>query len=353
MRYIVTSHQRPRHRQQETLRNLPPSIADQAELWVQEGQVGEYAKWWLDLHILPTGVTRLGATRQYLVDRYRGEKIVLMDDDLTFYIRQNPADWHLTIPSPEDLEGMFAEIEALLNRYAHVGVSGRERQNTMSGRVEENTRYMRLLAYNTALWPDDIRCDRVDGMSDFDACLQLLRAGLPCAVLTRHAQGQRATQTPGGMAGQRSHESHSAEVAALCELHPGLVTPTQKQNRSGGPFGYRDEVIVSWKYALGWNSRPHTPSPYERLSADLTAANKTIASLNESLAILSSSLNGLAVELAFERARIRRVEEERDAALRDATAAIARATRPVRRSRTKRAPDGQVLEDGDKQEELL
>lgn len=178
-----------------------------------------------------------------------------MDDDLTFYWRADPADWHLTTPPPEALEQMFEELDDALDSYAHVGVSGREGQNREAAYAAECTRYMRLLCYNTALWPADVQCDRLDGNGDFDTNLQLLRAGLPNKVFYRWAQGQRATQTPGGMAGQRTHDTHTAEVLALCELHPGLVVPTQKRNRSGGDFGIRDEVQVAWKQALGWDAR--------------------------------------------------------------------------------------------------
>lgn len=244
------------------------------ELWVQESQVEEYSKWWEGLYILPPEVTSLGKTREYLVRKYWGEKIVLMDDDLTFYWRRDPSDWHLTCPPPEALVQMFGEVEDALESYAHVGLSGREGQNRESGYSVVCTRYMRLLAYNTALWPSSgIRCDRLNGLSDFDTNLQLLRAGLPNLVYYRWAQGQRSTASPGGMSGQRSHATHTAEVLALCELHPGLVVPYQKRNRSGGAFGTRDEVMVSWKQALGWDARAEQiVTPFARVCRELDEA---------------------------------------------------------------------------------
>jgi hypothetical protein len=218
------------------------------------------------------------------VRKYWGEKIVLLDDDLDFYWRADPKDWHLTTPPPIALENMFAEIEWKLNDYAHVGVSGREGNNRVMDYAVQNTRYMRLLAYNTALWPESIMCDRLDGMSDFDTNMQLLRAGLPGCVFFRWAQGQRSTQSPGGCSLYRTNDSHAAEVVALCDLHPGLVTPRYKRNRSGGLFGHRDEVTVAWQLALGWDARKGAiVSPTERMARELAEARRRIAELEREL----------------------------------------------------------------------
>jgi TET-Associated Glycosyltransferase len=240
------------------------------ELWVQERDREIYDLYWDGVHVLPPHITRLGPTREFLCRRYRGEKLVLLDDDLSFYWRVDPADWHLTTPPPHALEQMFREVEDALDSYAHVGISGREGQNREPAYAVECTRYMRFLAYNTAMWPEHITCDRLDGMSDFDTNMQLLRAGLPSRVFYRWAQGQRSTQTPGGCSLYRTHDTHAAEVASLCELHPGLVTPRYKVNKSGGVFGHRDEVTVGWQLALGWDARKgRVDSPTELMARDL------------------------------------------------------------------------------------
>lgn len=253
MRYIITTL--GRITRQETLANLPESIADKVELWVQAHEYENSCLYYDDVHALPDHIRTLGPTRQYLLDLYRGEKIVLMDDDLTFYWREDPKDWHLTIPPELQMMIMFGEVETALDKYAHVGLSGREGQNHESAYSVECTRYMRFLAYNTAMFPDHVRLDRVSGMSDFDCNIQLLRAGLPSLVFYRWAQGQKSTQQPGGCTLERTRESHFAEVRRMCELHPGLVVPRKKMNRSGGVFGQRDEVTVAWKMALGWDTR--------------------------------------------------------------------------------------------------
>lgn len=271
MKICITSLGREKN--QRTLMGLPDPLQEITEIWVQSHEQELYEKYWTDVCVLPPEITRLGPTRQFLTRHYWGEKIVLLDDDLDFYWRANPKDWHLTTPPPDAMVQMFAEVEEALDTYAHVGLSGREGQNREMAYAVECTRYMRFLAYNTAMWPDHIRCDRLDGMSDFDTNMQLLRGGLPSKVFYRWAQGQPYTQSPGGCATYRTNDTHAAEVAALCELHPGLVTPRYKVNKGGGIFGHRDEVTVGWKLALGWDNRPgRVESVTERLNRQLADA---------------------------------------------------------------------------------
>jgi TET-associated glycosyltransferase-like protein len=254
VKLLITSHERAS--QQETLEHLPEIYADPAEIWVQESQAERYRLYLDDIRVLPVHITTLGATRQYLVELYRGKKIVLMDDDLTFYWRENPDDWHLTVPPEWAMVQMFNEVDEALDKYAHVGLSGREGQNRLTGYSSECTRYMRFTALNTAMMPGHIRYDRINGLSDFDMTLQLLRAGLPSLVFHRWAQGHQQTQARGGLAaGIRTHDRHASEIRQLCELHPGLVRPRKKANVSGGEFGTREEMTVEWKMALDWDRR--------------------------------------------------------------------------------------------------
>ncbi len=256
MRLLITTL--GRCEDQQTLANLPPALPRRTTLVVQEHEFEEHDRRWAGkcagVWPLPAHVRNLGATRQFLLDHHRqlGDKYVLLDDDLTFYVRTDRDDWHLRTPTEEDMVEMFQEVEWKLDDYAHVGVSGREGNNREERYGVECVRYMRLLAYSPAKFPDWVRADRLDGMSDFDLNLQLLRAGLPSYTFYRYAQGQPGTQTAGGCSLNRTHETHDREVALMCEMHPGLVRPTLKKNRGGGDFGTRSEVEVSWKRALGW-----------------------------------------------------------------------------------------------------
>lgn len=254
MEVYITTYDRPDA--QETLRQVP-----WATLVVQAREYRRYREALPDapLLVLPDEVRTLGATRRWLVDRHRYDldrtgKLVLLDDDLTFSYRNVPGDWHLKVATRGQVEELFAAIEAALGNYAHVGVSPREGQNTFPDEPVQNTRYMRVLAYNAHMIPSDVEFGRVDGMSDFDVNLQLLRRGLPSLVFTRWAQGHKSTQAPGGMATQRSLESHSREIDKMLEWHGDFVTAYQKSDK--GPMGNRREVRIQWKRAFASSQSP-------------------------------------------------------------------------------------------------
>lgn len=235
---------------QVTLRQVPHAI-----LVVQDHEYDLHRAKYPGQSILslPPSIRTLGATRRHMLEVVApevGGKIVLLDDDLTFLFRPKAGDWHLKLATGEDMMILWLRVGLALDKYAHVGVSGREGNNRFGDEPEESTRYMRVLCYNTSLFPPGVEVGRVDGMSDFDLNLQLLRAGRKSLVFTRWAQGHRGTQQPGGCSGQRSQESHTREAEFLAAAHPGLVKLRQKSNKTGGDFGTRTEVTVSWKKAL-------------------------------------------------------------------------------------------------------
>lgn len=203
-----------------------------------------------DVLELPEYVTRLGATRRYLCEKFNKNKLVLLDDDLTFYYRPTPGDWHLKPAAPPQIDKMFAGVEEALTNYAHVSVSAREGNNTVSEDWVENTRYMRFLAYNTGLFPGGLEIGRVDGMSDFDLNLQLLKAGKRSRVLFSYAQNHPGTQAAGGCSLQRTHATHEEEIRKMLEWHAPFVKARQKRNKTGGEFGTRTELTVFWKKAF-------------------------------------------------------------------------------------------------------
>lgn len=174
----------------------------------------------------------------------------MMDDDLGFLIRKEKGDWHLRSQEPDETEEMIEYIETLLKEgYGAVGVSPREGNNRFDKCPYVNTRLIRVLAFDTLKF---LGCQhgRVDVMEDFDILLQLLRKGVPNAMLVNYAQGQRQTQEAGGCSDYRSHAVHEASARKLAELHEGFVRLRDKQNKSGGEFGTRKEVTIYWKKAF-------------------------------------------------------------------------------------------------------
>lgn len=241
---------------QKTLRNLTPELRRRTALVVQSHEYNAHAEKYGDQCLvipLPQDIDNLGDTRRYMLEFARCEgadAYCLLDDDIEFYTRENPSDWHLTTPTQEQLNQMFDEVgEKLAEGYMHVGVSGREGNNRVEDYGVESTRYMRMLCYRTDM-PKGVDPGRINGMSDFDLNLQLLRRGLPSYVFFRYAQGQKSTQAPGGCAINRTHETHEAEVDWMVREHAPFVKKRFKENRTGGEFGKRAEVTIFWQKAL-------------------------------------------------------------------------------------------------------
>ncbi len=181
-------------------------------------------------------------------------KFVMMDDDIKFYVRKSTEALNLRYTKPEEVGEALNWIEQSLDDHAHVSLSAREGNNRVDAgeRVAltvNNTRTLRVLAYRTE---DFLACEhgRVPVMEDFDVNLQLLRKGLSNAVSFHWAQGQRQTNEAGGCSTYRTHELHEEAARRLAELHPGFVKLRQKNNKSGGVFGVRTEVTISWKSAF-------------------------------------------------------------------------------------------------------
>lgn len=258
MQLFIPTLRRPLLKDQRCLARLPSSLLPNTTLVLDPD---DYAKnqflydrheKQLDvkLHIVPPDIRGIARTREYIGRSLARDKFVMLDDDIQFYHRKDGDEAHLFNNTQQDTEWMFRLVEDLLNEYAHVGVSVRQMNNTQEGPRTLNTRYVRLLAYRREPF---VACEhgRVEVMEDFDIALQLLRAGHACCVINSYAQGQPGTQSAGGCSVYRTHELHERSAVRLAELHPGFVRLREKHNKTGGEFGHRTEVTISWKKAYG------------------------------------------------------------------------------------------------------
>ena len=78
----------------------------------------------------------------------------MLDDDLRFYMRKAHNDWHLRYLESEEYPALFGLLDKWLDDYAHCGISAREGNNRVEDLAVENTRYMRVLAYNLDMMKD-------------------------------------------------------------------------------------------------------------------------------------------------------------------------------------------------------
>ena len=174
---------RGRSTTQTTFKFFPKKLQEKTTLVVDHDERDLYSIYpsvWVMPDYLESGIS---PKRKYIIEHSTGTKIAMLDDDIRFYIRKGYDDWHLRYLEPEEVPQMFGLLEEWLDDYAHCGVSAREGNNRVKELSVENTRYMRVLAYNLDML-GGVELGRTRIMEDFDVALQLLRQGKPSKEAT-------------------------------------------------------------------------------------------------------------------------------------------------------------------------
>lgn len=239
-----------RHNNQVTWNQLPRDIQDRTKLVVQYREFEKYTNY--PILILPDEIRTLPDTREYLKNLESGHnKCVQLDDDLLFYTRRKDEPTKFQQATPDDMEALFYDIEMNLNKYAHVGVSGREGANRNVEDYLYVTRQMRVHGYNRKVLREwNVKHNRLQDVEDFDTTLQLLRAGFPNCVINYMVHNQSGgSAAPGGCSTYRTLETHDRDVRRLAELHPEYVTVVTKQTKTAWGGKERTDVRIKWKRA--------------------------------------------------------------------------------------------------------
>jgi len=245
---------------QNVLHELPKAALDACALVVQPQEAEAYRRslervGMGHVAILQCPVKGIAATRQWICEIAPEEKVLMFDDDIKFTVHISPGSEKLRKLDLKAGEGMdmLEACSAALDEYHHIGIADRVAASRVPSEagaplIVENTRLLRALGYRAATHRT-LEHNRVDVMEDFDIALQLIKAGYPSANISWWCQDQRATQWKGGCSTYRTHELHERSARKLAELHPGIVSLRQKENKGGGEFGTRTEVTIQWKKA--------------------------------------------------------------------------------------------------------
>lgn len=222
-----------------------------------------------EIWTIPSGkVSGIATTRQWIVNTaidLGHKKLVMIDDDLHFIVRgkvprSEPGwDYKLRPCELEDYEALVGWFEYYLGGgNHHAAVSNREGNNRIPGLLATDVcnRGIRMVGYDLEEFASGrVRFrEEVEGREDLDVTLQLIRLGHKNIVTYHWAQGQKSAENPGGLEGMRDGAQLDRTAEKLAELHPGLVKLRKKFNKSGGMAGWRTEVTVYWKRALGVGS---------------------------------------------------------------------------------------------------
>lgn len=231
--------------------NLPPQWQARAALVLPPKEVPAYRAR-CSASILATKVSGIGKVRHEVIQNAPGA-VLMLDDDLDFFVRRKDDPTKLIKASPRDIDKMLTKCEKLLNKFAHIGVATREGANRVVEEVVYNTRLLRALGYRAdVLREHRVAFDRLPVMEDFDVALQLLQLGYRSAQLNSHVQDQPGSNTAGGCSTYRTNQVQAAGALGLKKLHPDFVTVVAKPPLKSGGWGgeARTDVKVAWKKAF-------------------------------------------------------------------------------------------------------
>jgi len=251
MKIYIPTRGRPFN--QETLKWFPKEMQTngQVVLVIDPDEEDQYIRYKdTPKMVVPEDCVGIGPKRKHIVENTDDPRIVMLDDDLRFYIRKSPTDWHLRYLESNEYPALFGLLDEWMDQgYAHVGVSAREGNNRVEDLSVENTRYMRALGYNLDEFPNDVEWGRTRVMEDFDIALQLLRRGKASKVSFYYAQGQKSSNADGGCSEWRTIDVHNEGAQMLHDLHPTCVKVVEKQTKTAWNGLPRKDVIIGWKKA--------------------------------------------------------------------------------------------------------
>ena len=96
MKIYIPTRGRPSN--QETLKWFPREMQTDGSvvLVIDEDEKDKYWKYPdTPKMIVPEDCVGIGPKRKYIIENTDDPHIVMLDDDLRFYIRKSPTDWHL------------------------------------------------------------------------------------------------------------------------------------------------------------------------------------------------------------------------------------------------------------------
>jgi hypothetical protein len=183
-------------------------------------------------------------TRQFLleyVERSPTSKLIVLDDDLTFYKRLEQGNFIKA--NPEQVEEMFDEIYLKLDQFAHIGVCDKFMSHAQPRDYITNGRYNQVLGYNLELFPRPIPKYRVMVGEEQDFNLQLLSKGKESCILTEWSKST-TNYAKGGCEQWRTAEVEKAAHEKIVKLWPGICT--LKENKSTIS---KTSLAIQWKKA--------------------------------------------------------------------------------------------------------
>ena len=252
MRIIIPT--RGRVNQQRTVSVLPRELRSRTTLVCPQQEMRRLACLDDDITVAaqPDANMRIAATRDWIIQHCldRGyDKIIMLDDDLTFATRRSADDTRLRKIRGKELIREFDRLEEKLGpEFPHVGFGVRQGNDKLAEVGWQSPgRMCFTLAYYLPIVAKEAKFDLVEIREDFCMTLQLLLKGYPNAVWNETVVDQSGYNAAGGCSTYRTVEMSDAEAWKLKRLFPSFVSVRKPNYKTSVP---RLEVTVQWKKAL-------------------------------------------------------------------------------------------------------
>jgi hypothetical protein len=155
-------------------------------------------------------------------------KLIMLDDDLRFCVRQDrtdPSNWKLRSCTFDDMEELLGRMEDLLFQYPFVGLSARQGNNRITDTLLIAKRMWNVWAVDRlVLKREKIRADAVPTMEDFWVQLSLLSRGHETAMICDFVHDQASgSNAAGGCSLFRTGKTQEQSIAILRKTFPDFV----------------------------------------------------------------------------------------------------------------------------------
>lgn len=198
----------------------------------------------------PNELKNIGEVRHWILEQFYPEPVVMLDDDLEFFVRRIGDLTKFRKTTVADVAALVLDLEEQLTKYPHVAVATREGGNRITDDYVYNTRGLRVLGYNTQIVLDEgVQFNRLAVMEDFDITLQLLRKGHPNCIINWMVHNQGGSGSAGGCSTYRTLDMQAQAAHRLKELHPEFVTVVEKTTKTAWGGATRTDVRIQWKKA--------------------------------------------------------------------------------------------------------
>lgn len=260
---VIPSYQRADARQ-FTLDYIPPSLYEKTHLIVRPEEKKDYQRTiQLPINITTCAKRGIAEVRQWAITtfakRIKVDCILMLDDDLKFYIRPDVEKPPLIYATKKQVGVLLNRMarEAMKKNYFACGLSLRQGNNHQLTSTCENMRMCNAYALNTTVInKEKIRFNEMVVMEDFYVTLGMLTRGYKNKMIFDHCQGQAISNAEGGCSTYRTAAVQKEAAHKLKDHFPDFVTVVTKKSLWKDMEG-RTDVRVQWKkaYNLGLSKR--------------------------------------------------------------------------------------------------